>query len=144
MARPIKCRKVQFLPETTCFVPLDRKGEEGENIILRVEELEAMRLKDIKGLTQQQCADKMNISRQTFQNIIDSGRKKVVLALTKGKAINIKGGNYALSSCKLKCKSCNNTYDMNYIKDKNICPFCNSNKVICKGKNKDCKGICSK
>jgi predicted DNA-binding protein (UPF0251 family) len=144
MARPIKCRKVQFLPKTTHFVPLDKEREEVEDIVLRVEELEAMRLKDIEGLTQQQCADEMNISRQTFQNIIDSGRKKVALALTKGKAINIKGGNYALSCCKFKCKSCNNTYDMNYIKDKIICPFCNSNKVICKGKNKSCKGMCSK
>ncbi len=43
---------------------------------MKVEELEAMRLKDIENLTQQECADLMGISRQTFQNIIDNARKK--------------------------------------------------------------------
>lgn len=149
MARPTKCRKVEFLPDTTYFlpskeIPLDRDKHDIEEVILNIEELEAMRLKDIKGLTQQECADEMDISRQTFQNIIDSGRKKVALALTEGKAINIRGGNYAFSFCEFRCKSCNKTYDINYVRDKNICPSCNSNKVVCKRKNKRCKDWCTK
>ena len=148
MARPTKCRKVEFLPNTTYFLPSkevsDKDKHDIEEVILKVEELEAMRLKDIIGLTQQECADEMGISRQTFQNIIDSGRNKVALALTEGKAINIKGGNYAFSFCKLRCKSCNKTYDINYVRDKNICPSCNSNKVVCKRKNKRCKDWCTK
>ena len=144
MARPIKCRKVEFFPGTTYFMPSGKEKQEVKEIKLKIEELEAMRLKDIEGLTQQECADEMEISRQTFQNIIDSGRKKVALALTEGLAINIKGGNFAFSFCEIKCKSCNKTYGINYIKDKNECPSCNSKKVVCKRKNKKCSGWCSK
>ncbi len=76
MARPIKCRRVEFLPSITSFIPVDDDNRGLNAINLKVEELEAMRLKDIEGLNQQECADEMGVSRQTFQNIIDSGRKK--------------------------------------------------------------------
>ena len=76
MARPTKYRKVEFFPEGNYFVPLGKKECELEEVELKVEELEAIRLKDIEGLTQEECAKKMEISRQTFQNIIESGRKK--------------------------------------------------------------------
>lgn len=144
MARPIKSRKVEFLPETTYFVPLGKEKQDIEQTVLKVEELEAMRLKDIEGLTQQECADEMEISRQTFQNIIDSGRKKIAIALTEGRTINIKGGNYAFSFCKLKCNTCNKTYDINFEKDKDTCPSCNSKKVVCKRKNTKCSTCCTK
>ncbi len=39
-----------------------------EEITLKVEELEAMRLKDIENLHQIECAKLMNISRQNFSN----------------------------------------------------------------------------
>ncbi len=70
------------MPDIRYFLPSKEIPSNGhkyniKEIVLKVEELEAMRLKDIKGLTQQECADDMGISRQTFQNIIDSGRKKI-------------------------------------------------------------------
>lgn len=144
MARPIKCRRVKFLPETTQFVAKGKNQGNTKEIVLKVEELEAMRLKDVEDLTQQECADIMGISRQTFQNIIYKARKKVVLALTKGYTINIRGGNYALSSCRLKCKSCDKTYEIHFTKDKEICPECHSNKIVCKNRRKDCKDLCGK
>ncbi|MCF6460888.1 DUF134 domain-containing protein [Clostridium sp. Cult3] len=144
MARPIKCRKVEFLPSTTSFVPLGKDEEETKAINLKVEELEAMRLKDIEGLTQQECAEEMGISRQTFQNIIDSGRKKVAQALIEGRGINIKGGNYVFAHCRLKCKSCNKTYEVDLIRDKDTCPTCHSHKVVCKNKGAKCKELCIK
>ena len=144
MARPIKSRKVEFIPQATYFIPLGKDEGQVEEVILKVEELEAMRLKDIEGLTQQECAEIMEVSRQTFQNIIDSGRKKIALALTEGLAVNIKGGNFSFSSCEIKCKSCNKSYDINYIKDRDICPSCSSKKVVCKKKNKGCSRWCSK
>lgn len=149
MARPIKCRKVDFLPDIRYFLPSKEIPSNGhkyniKEIVLKVEELEAMRLKDIKGLTQQECADDMGISRQTFQNIIDSGRKKLTRALIEGRPICIKGGNYAFSFCEFRCKSCNKTYDINYTKDKDTCPSCNSKKVVCKRKSERCKGLCTK
>ena len=47
MARPTKFRKVEFFPSNTYFVPWGKSKCEIEEIKLKVEELEAMRLKDI-------------------------------------------------------------------------------------------------
>ena len=141
MARPIKCRKVEFLPETTQFIPLGK--EKTKEIVLKVEELEAMRLKDIENLTQQECADIMGVSRQTFQNIIDTARKGS-LALTKGHPSIIKGGNYAFKHCELKCQACNKNYEVEFVRDKKICPKCHSEEVVCKSKKKACKNLCTK
>ena len=103
MPRPTKFRNVEFFPDSTYFVPWGKPKCEIEEIVLKLEELEAMRLKDIEDLNQEECAERMQISRQTFQNIIDSARKKTVVALTEGKAIKISGGHYTTNSCRFKC-----------------------------------------
>ena len=53
MARPTKYRTVEFFPEGNYFVPLGKKECELEEVELKVEELEAIRLKDKEGLTQE-------------------------------------------------------------------------------------------
>lgn len=78
MARPTKFRRVEFFPEDTYFTPLDKEGCKIDEMTLKLEELEAMRLKDIEDLNQEECAKRMQVSRQTFQNIIDSARKKLL------------------------------------------------------------------
>ena len=65
-----------------------------EEVILTVEELEAVRLKDLEGLEQEECADMMKVSRPTFFRIITSARQKIADALVNGKAIRVEGGNY--------------------------------------------------
>ena len=126
MARPTKVRTVDFFPESTYFTPMGKSKCELEEVILKLEELEAMRLKDIEKLNQE-CAEKMKVSRQTFQNIIDSAREKVAIAfLTQGKAIRIDGGNYRAKFCKFKCLDCDNIYEINYLQDKEKCPSCGS------------------
>ncbi|WP_077368611.1 DUF134 domain-containing protein [Anaerosalibacter sp. Marseille-P3206] len=144
MARPTRFRKVEFFPENTYFVPWGKSKCEIQEIKLKVEELEAMRLKDIEELTQEECAEKMQVSRQTFQNIINSARKKVAIALTEGNAIRICGGNYKMKFCTLKCIDCGNIYEINYEQDKYICPICGSENVICSKKPEFCKKWCKK
>ncbi|MBZ2175038.1 DUF134 domain-containing protein [Schnuerera sp. xch1] len=144
MARPTKCRRVDFFPNTTCFVPLGKEKRRLKEVELKIEELEAMRLKDIEGLSQQECADRMKVSRQTFQNIIDNARNKVAVALTEGLAINIKGGNFISSYCEIKCESCNTIYRIKNVKDKKECPMCNSNKIHCNNKNRRCNKWCER
>ncbi|WP_353893497.1 DUF134 domain-containing protein [Proteinivorax hydrogeniformans] len=134
MPRPIKCRKVEFFPKQTLFKPAGKKGCTMEQITVKVEELEAMRLKDIEGLNQNECAIKMGVSRQTFQNIIDSARNKVAIALTEGKAINISGGNYISSECKFQCAKCGELVES---KDKH-CTLCKSSDILCNRKSKKC------
>ena len=144
MTRPTKFRKVEFFPEDTYFVPWGKSKCEMQDINLKVEELEAMRLKDIEELNQEECAEKMQISRQTFQNIINSARKKVAIALTEGNAIRICGGNYKTIFCQFKCSNCGNIYDINYKQDKYICPVCGSDSVICSKKSEICKKWCKR
>jgi len=54
-------------------------------------------LKDLEGLEQEACAERMGISRPTFQRVILSARQKLAGALVEGKAIRIEGGNYSFS-----------------------------------------------
>jgi len=142
MARPKKFRRVEFFPEATYFVPWGKPKCEIDEIVLNVEELEAMRLKDIHELNQEECAEKMQVSRQTFQNIIDSARKKVVSALIEGKAIRISGGHYTTSMCKYKCLDCSTVYEIKYKQDRFTCPACGSEKVLCSKKADFCIKWC--
>lgn len=140
--RPTKFRRVEFFPEDTYFVPWGKPKCEIKETVLKVEELEAMRLKDIEELNQEQCAERMQVSRQTFQNIIDSARKKIAIALTEGNAIRISGGNYRATFCKFKCLHCGDVYDINYEQDKDNCPACGSEEVVCSKKAELCKRWC--
>jgi len=63
-----------------------------EEVNLTLDELEAVRLADFDGLYQEDAAKKMNISRQTFGNIIEKAHKKIADALLNAKALKIEGG----------------------------------------------------
>lgn len=143
MGRPTKFRRVEFFPECAYFVPYN-KSKNILEVTLKVEELEAMRLKDIEELNQDECAKRMKVSRQTFQNIIDSARNKVAIALTKGNAIRIIGGHYTTKHCRYNCMDCNSDYEINYEQDKLICPICGSQNVMCSKKTDFCRKWCQK
>ncbi len=64
-----------------------------EAVELAADELEAIRLADFEGLYQEQAAEQMGVSRQTFGLIVTRAHKKVAEALTQGKAICVEGGN---------------------------------------------------
>jgi predicted DNA-binding protein (UPF0251 family)/predicted Fe-Mo cluster-binding NifX family protein len=98
MSRPFKCRRVAFVPDVTYFKPAGIPLRDLAEIQLTVEELEALRLKDLEGLEQEQGAEKMNVSRQTFQRVLAAARQKVADALLNGKAISIGGGNFEVST----------------------------------------------
>ena len=142
MTRRTKCRTVDFLPETDSFVPEGKSKEVASEYILKIEELEAMRLKDVEGLSQEECADKMNVSRQTFQKIIDTARNKVALALTQGAGIRISGGSFVTKKCKIQCLDCGHIYEPNFEDDKVTCPACDSRRIQCMQKHTHCMKLC--
>jgi len=90
MARTKKQRAIKINPEITYFkpraVPLSILGQ----VELELDELEAIRLKDLQGLNQKLAARKMKISGSTFQRILKSAHQKIADALLTGKAILIK------------------------------------------------------
>ena len=96
MVRPRKCRMVDAEPDVDYFKPRGVRLRELEEVDLSVDELEAIRLKDYKGLNQNEVAKKMKISQPSLHRLLASARKKVAEALVVGKAIKIHGGNYTL------------------------------------------------
>jgi len=103
MSRPPKCRRVEFLPNVTYFKPAGIPLRDLEEVCMSVEEAEALRLKDLEKLEQEQGAEKMNVSRPTFQRILASARQKVADALLNGKAIRIEGGNFEMTWRRFRC-----------------------------------------
>lgn len=89
MPRPRLHRCIRFNPEITYFKPQGVPLRELCIVDLSIEELEALRLKNIEGLDQIECAKKMDTSQSTFQRIIVSAYNKVSDALINGKAIRI-------------------------------------------------------
>jgi predicted DNA-binding protein (UPF0251 family) len=81
------------MPGTRYFKPMGIPMNMLEEIILNIDELEAVRLADYQGLYQEQAAEKMQISRPTFGRIIESAHKKIADALVNGRALRIQGGN---------------------------------------------------
>ena len=104
MSRPFKCRRVAFMPGVIYFKPAGIPLRDLAEVRLSVEEAEALRLKDLEGLEQEQGAEKMNVSRPTFQRVLASARKKMADALLNGKAIRIEGGNYEIAHRRFRCQ----------------------------------------
>ncbi len=90
MPRPRLCRKINFNPNVTYFKPQGIPLRDLEVVELTIEEVEAIRLKNINGLDQTEASKKMNTSQSTFQRILASAYKKISEALIEGKAIKIK------------------------------------------------------
>ncbi len=87
MPRPKKYRCIKCKPDATYFKPRGIPMTELEEVMLSMDEIEAVRLADYEGLYHQDAADKMKISRQTFGRIVGSARKKMAECLLKGKAL---------------------------------------------------------
>ena len=98
MPRPFKPRRVSSMPRYTYFKPTGIPMPLLEEVVLTVDEVEALRLKDIEKLEQHECAERMDVAQSTLQRILVSAREKLTRAIIEGKALRIHGGPYALSS----------------------------------------------
>ena len=96
MPRPRKWRNVCCLPVSTEFGPLNPSVEMKQPIVLAIDEYETLRLIDLEGFTQEECASQMNIARTTVQGIYSEARKKVADSLVNGKGLLIEGGDYQI------------------------------------------------
>ena len=103
MGRRHLWRRVSFIPPVTHFKPAGIPVASLNEVRLLVEEAEAVRLKDLEGLEQEECAQKMNVSRTTFSRILDSARQKIADALLNGKAIRIEGGKFEMAVSRFRC-----------------------------------------
>jgi uncharacterized protein len=90
--RPFCCRNISGKPAAPIFKPIGIPVHELEEVVMTLDEFEALRLADLGGLYQEQAAAQMNVSRPTFSRIIESAHQKVADALVHGKALRIEGG----------------------------------------------------
>uniref|UniRef100_A0A7C3EAK9 UPF0251 protein ENS59_00105 n=1 Tax=Gracilinema caldarium TaxID=215591 RepID=A0A7C3EAK9_9SPIR len=94
MPRPVIDRRIRTVPTVTLFQPVGFCCQaESADVVLSLDEFEALRLADYEGLYQEAAALKMGISRQTFGRIVENARKKVADALVNGKILRVEGGN---------------------------------------------------
>jgi len=106
LPRHRKRRRVGHVPMCSLFKPAGIPAYDLEEVVLRIEEMEAIRLKDLVGLDQEACAERMGVSRPTFQRILVEARRKVAEVLIEGKALRIEGGAYHLDPEHLQCPRC--------------------------------------
>lgn len=103
MPRPRKCRKVCCLPKTNEFLP----SSGGKNsVTLTVDEYESIRLIDLEGFSQEECATFMKVARTTVQQIYNTARRKIAEAIVNGAALRIEGGEYQLCDGREKYCGC--------------------------------------
>ena len=92
MPRPPCCRRVMGKPAASLFTPAGNQSRPGEQVVVSLDEFEAIRLADREGLKQEDAAEQMQISRPTFGRVLESAHRKVADALVHGKFLKIEGG----------------------------------------------------
>ncbi len=130
MPRPPKMRTVNGYPTATIFKPAGIPKYELEEMVLTLDEFEALRLADYQGLYQDDAAASMNVSRQTFGNILVEARRKVADCLLNGKALRIEGGPVDMGDRIFECASCAHRWSVPHgVERPGECPSCKSENI---------------
>ena len=103
MSRPRKSRRICRMPEIYAIAPLGTLPPSVESVIMTIDEYESIRLLDLEGLTQEECATQMQISRASVATIIESARRKLSEVLVCGKVLYIRGGEVFLCENRGAC-----------------------------------------
>ena len=133
MGRQPLWRRVGSIPQVTYFKPDGIPSGRMSEVCLSVEEAEAVRLKDMEGLEQGECGQRMNISRTTFARVLGSARQKVADALVNGKAIRIAGGNFEMAVRRFRCNNGHEwdvPFEMMINSPPESCPICNTPSIM--------------
>jgi predicted DNA-binding protein (UPF0251 family) len=133
MGRQPHWRRVGSLPQVTYFKPAGIPLAHLQEVRLSIEEAEAIRLKDTEGLAQDECAQKMSVSRSTFARILLSARQKMADALFNGKAIRIEGGNFEMAVRHFRCSNGHEwevPFEIMIDKPPALCPTCSTSDIM--------------
>ncbi len=133
MPRPKKNRVISNLPSATAFLPEGENSDLREEsvVVLRLDELEALRLADLEGLYHQHAAEHMHVSRQTFGNILSGARRKIAECIILGKGLHIEGGSVEVKTRGFHCKRCRHSWGTGEAPPKpRECPACHSREIL--------------
>ena len=139
MGRPHKERRVEQLPPVTHYKPAGIPLRSLEEILLNVDEMEAIRLADIEQLDQAAAAERMEISRPTFHRIVSTAHQKIATALWQGYALRVDGGNFRIvHRCQTElrhftCRACGHQWTLPHGTGQRchdlICPACKATTI---------------
>jgi predicted DNA-binding protein (UPF0251 family) len=129
MPRPPIERFVAGVPRVTLFKPAGVPARGLEQLRLAVDEFEAIRLVDLEGLSHEQAAEALGVSRQTVGRVLERGRAKVAEALVGGKAILIAGGKYRVAAQEWRCLACDGHWLHEAEGQATHCPTCGSSDI---------------
>lgn len=139
MGRPYKERRVEQLPPVTHYKPAGVPLRSLEEVILTIEEMEAIRLADIEQLDQGAAAECMEVSRPTFHRIVNTAHQKIASALWQGHALLVAGGNFRIAHhCQtglrhFTCQTCGHKWSLPHGNGQRchdlICPACQASTV---------------
>lgn len=130
MPRPKNNRIVHEPPVFTEFKPIGVKAMTLDLVRLTLDELEAIRLADFMGLSQEEAAEEMEISRPTFTRLIEEARKKMADFILNGKLLNVDGGNIHFRNNIIKCQNCGQMFRTRFDEEISECPSCHSNNLL--------------
>ena len=130
MPRPKNDRFVYEPPIFTEFKPRGVAGSSLDKIPLSIDEFEAIRLADYMGLSHEEAAEEMEISRSTFTRLIEIARKKVAEFIVQGKLLIIEGGNIHFRNNIIRCIDCGYMIKMTMGISITECPECKSNNLL--------------
>jgi len=129
MPRPKNNRMVKEPPLFIEFKPTGIAPRNLPQRQLNLDEFEAIRLADFIGLSHEEAASEMDISRSTFSRLIDSARHKVSNFLIKGEILSIEGGNIHFKGNIINCLDCGHTFRTGIDRKINDCPSCSSKRL---------------
>ena len=130
MPRPQDNRIVLEPPLFSEFKPMGVIGINLEQILLTLDEFEALRLADFMGLKHAEAADEMEISRSTFTRLIEKARKKIADFLIQGKLLTIEGGSIHFRNNIIHCQDCGHMFKINMVNTITECPACHSKNLL--------------
>jgi len=130
MPRRKRHRLVTKEPPVSVYKPAGIPAMELEEILITIDEFEALRLADFEGLSQRDASTAMQISQPTFNRVLSSARHKVASGLVQGFVLRIEGGRYRLADGTgiLECIDCGASVDMSS-ENKSSCHACGSTRL---------------
>ena len=129
MPRPKNDRIVNEPPLYSEFKPIGVSGISLQQVLLSLDEFEASRLADYQGLSHEEAAEEMNISRSTFSRLNEQARKKIADFLVHGKLLTIDGGSVHFRNNIIRCLDCGYMFKTNINVPLQNCPDCDSKNL---------------
>ncbi len=129
MPRKTRSRRIQVPPVIKGMSVSGVRGRKSNEVILHLEEYEAIRLLDYQNLTQEEAAVFMDVSRPTLTRIYEEARNKVATAFVEGRDLLFKGGDFYFEKNWYKCNACQASFS-DYSEKVSNCPVCNSTELV--------------